>query len=328
MVESVATGQRITIITPARRGSPSGNRVTALRWAGLLRQLGHTVKIATEWHGTEAHNHACDVLLTVHAVKSAEAVLAASKDRPELRIATLLAGTDIYPEFSPDERVRRALDRADALIALQPRALDLLPANLLEKSRTIVQSATHIPTPKRDVFTACVIAHLRPVKQPHVAIEALGLRGEGFDIRLVVAGSRLDDGYGKQIAELVAREPACEWLGPLSRRDTKRLIASSHVCLVPSSSEGGANVVSEAIAAGTPCLCTAIPGNLGLLGENWPAVFPVGDAPALADLLRRCAKEKPFLDDLCRRTVDLQSMVDPRTEQRAWQALLVELRGD
>lgn len=323
MVESVATGQRITIITPARRRSPSGNRVTALRWAGLLRQLGHRVRIATEWR-----DHPCDVLLTVHAVKSAEAVLAASKDRPDLRIATLLAGTDIYPEFSPDARAREALERADALVALQPRALDLLPANLLEKSRTIVQSATSAPTPKRDVFTACVIAHLRPVKQPHVAVEALSLRGDDLDLRLVVAGSRLDDDYGTRIAELVAREPACEWVGPLSRRDTKQLIASSHVCIVPSSSEGGANVVSEAIAAGTPCVCTAIPGNLGLLGEHWPAVFPVGDARALAELLRRCAKETSFLDDLCHRTVDLQSMVDPRTERRAWQSLLVELRRD
>ena len=74
MGKSLATSRRITIITPAGHGSKRGNRVTALRWAGLLRQLGHRVSIATEWR-----DHAVDVLITVHAIKSATAVLAAAK---------------------------------------------------------------------------------------------------------------------------------------------------------------------------------------------------------------------------------------------------------
>lgn len=320
MADSVATRLRITIVTPAARGSRSGNRVTALRWAGLLRQLGHHVTIATEWR-----NPPSDVLITVHAVKSAASVLAASNDQPGIRIVTLLAGTDIYPTFAPGDEAQAALLRADALLALQPHALDLLPPELLAKSRTIVQSATTTATAKRDAFTATVIAHLRPIKQPHIAIEAIEMVPANLDLRLVVAGSRLDDDYGQRVADLVQSSPHAEWVGALSRRATKQLIASSHICIVPSSAEGGANVVSEAIAAGTPVLCTAIPGNLGLLGDDWPGVFPVGDAAALAALLTRTATEKPFLDDLCLRTDQLQSMVDPSTERQAWHALLLEL---
>ncbi|MGK0303417.1 MAG: putative glycosyltransferase (TIGR04348 family), partial [Planctomycetota bacterium] len=304
----------------ATRGSRSGNRVTALRWAGLLRQLGHRVTIATEWQ-----NQPSDVLVTVHAVKSAKSVLAASHDQPGIRVVTLLAGTDIYPTFTPGEEARAALSRADALLALQPRALSLLPAELLKKSRTIVQSATTTATPKRDAFTATVIAHLRPIKQPHIAVEAIEMMPKRIDMRLIIAGSSLDDNYGQRVAELVKRSPGAEWVGALPRRATKQLIASCHICIVPSSAEGGANVVSEAIAAGTPILCTAIPGNLGLLGDDWPGVFPVGDSAALAALLERAATEKSFLDDLCLRTREMQSMVDPSTERQAWHTLLLEL---
>ena len=93
-----------------------------------------------------------------------------------------------------------------------------------------------------------------------------------------------------------------------------------------STEAGTANrLFSEAIAAGTPILCTSIPGNLGLLGNDWPGAFPVGDATALAALIERAATEKSFLDDLCLRTRKMQSMVDPSTERQAWHALLHDL---
>lgn len=320
MTDSVSKQKRITIVTPAPRGSGSGNRVTALRWAGLLRQLGHTVQVATEWR-----DHAADVLVTVHAVKTAGAVLAASRDRPGIRIVTLLAGTDIYPTFTPGAEAKAALQRADALIALQPRALELLPAELLEKSHTIVQSATTLPTARNPIFTATVLAHLRAIKQPLLAIAAAALVPPHIPLQLMLAGARLDDDYGRQVVAAVAKSKRATWLGPLSRRASKQLLAKSHVCIVPSSSEGGANVVSEAIAAGTPILCSAIPGNLGLLGADWPGAFPVGDAEALAQQIARAATDQEFFDDLCHRTQRLQAMVAPQTERAAWRALLLEL---
>ena len=51
--------------------------------------------------------------------------------------------------------------------------------------------------------------------------------------------------------------------------------------------EGGANVVSEAIAVGVPVVGVAHPGSVGLLGEDYPGYFPVGDTEGLAALLRR-----------------------------------------
>jgi len=321
MAESLAGQLRITIITPAPRGSQSGNRVTALRWAGLLRQLGHRVRVANTWT-----KHTADVLVAVHAIKSAQAVLDADRDCPDLRIVTLLAGTDIYPTFAPSDVALAALARADALIALQPRALDLLPEELRKKTKTIVQSATAVTAPRHDQFTAIVLAHLRPVKQPLLAITAIDKVAADVPMKLLLAGEQLDDDYGEQVANAAASSSRSHWIGPLSRKTSKQALAQSHVCLVPSSSEGGANVVSEAIAAGTPILCSAIPGNTGLVGDDWPGLFPPGDTDAFAQLLTRAATDKSFFDELCQRTAALQPMVSPQSERLAWRDLLAHWR--
>ena len=309
-------------MTPAPRGSRTGNRVTALRWAGLLRQLGHRVRIEPGWR-----SHACDVLVAVHAVKSAAAVLAAARERDDLPIVLLLSGTDVYPTFAPGEGSRAALQRADALVALQPLVVDLLPAELRGKARAITQSATAVDAPKGPRFRAALLAHLREVKQPLVAIEAFAKLPNELDAELLLAGGVLDDDYARRVERALAATPNARWLGELSRRDGKSLLASSHVCVVPSSSEGGANVVSEAIAAGTPVLCTAIPGNLGLLGDDWPATFAVGDADGLAALAHRAATDAAFYEQLRDRTRALQPGVAPAREREAWRALLAELTG-
>ena len=107
MAAKVAPPPRVVIVTPAERGSRSGNRTTALRWSGLLRQLGVPVRIAEHWR-----DEPCDVLIAVHARKSADSVLAWARDRPGSPVAVLLAGTDVYPEFAPDAETLQVIERA------------------------------------------------------------------------------------------------------------------------------------------------------------------------------------------------------------------------
>ena len=68
--------------------------------------------------------------------------------------------------------------------------------------------------------------------------------------------------------------------------------------VISSNQEGGANVVSEAIVAEVPVIASDIPGNVGLLGRDYPGYFPVRDEEALARLLHQAETEPLFLETL------------------------------
>ena len=102
---------RVLIVTPAPRGDRAGNRITALRWAGLLRSLGHRVRIAQHYV-----DQRCDLMIALHARKSADSIARFVGPR-----IVALTGTDIYGEMDP--AARRSLELADRIVALQPLAI-------------------------------------------------------------------------------------------------------------------------------------------------------------------------------------------------------------
>ena len=85
----------------------------------------------------------------------------------------------------------------------------------------------------------------------------------------------------------MAANPRYVWRGDRPRADVRRLLGRARAMVLSSLSEGGANVISEAVAAGVPVLASRIDGSVGLLGRDYPGYFPVGDTEALAQLLRR-----------------------------------------
>jgi hypothetical protein len=155
---------RIRMICPAPPGSLYGNRVTALRWARFLRRLGHRTAIARQYQG-----QLCDLLIALHASKSAEAALRFRGEHPGRPLIVALTGTDLYRDLPRDPVARRALEAADALVALQPLARRELAPGLRRKVRVIYQSAPRTPGPIRPggrYFDVCVVGHLREVKDP------------------------------------------------------------------------------------------------------------------------------------------------------------------
>jgi len=89
--------------------------------------------------------------------------------------------------------------------------------------------------------------------------------------------------------------------------------------------EGGANVVSEALAAGVPVISSRIPGSEGILGKSYPGFFPVGDTEALARLLIRFESDEALRALLRTQCARLAPLVDPRREEASWATLLREL---
>ena len=83
------------------------------------------------------------------------------------------------------------------------------------------------------------------------------------------------------------REPRYRWLGGRTHAQTLGWIARSHLLVVSSAMEGGANVIAEAARIGTPVLASRVSGNVGMLGRNYPGYFPLFDERALAGLIEK-----------------------------------------
>jgi putative glycosyltransferase (TIGR04348 family) len=318
---------QIALVTPAPPASRAGNRNTAVRWARLLRQLGHRVRVCTEWHpatddALEARAPTA-LLLALHARRSHPSIMRFRSACPGRPLVLALTGTDVYRDIIDDADAQASLRIADSLVVLQRCAIDELPPALRARTFVVHQSA---PAPRRlpalqRSFEVCVVGHLREEKDPMLAARALSLLPatprSGLPLRITQVGRALDPSLEHEARAAMAADARYRWLGEVTPGRARGLIARARAMVISSRMEGGANVVSEAIAAGTPVIASRIPGNLGLLGRDWPATFPVGDAPALAALLARVAAEPAFLDGL-RAAIRARAWIaDPAQEQAA-----------
>jgi len=124
------------------------------------------------------------------------------------------------------------------------------------------------------------------------------------------------------------RNPRYNWLGEVSHAQSKRHVARSRLLLVSSKSEGAPSVISEALASDVPIISTKIDGVIGILGENYPGYFRVGNTLELRKLLLRCESDAEFYDSLIQHCRERASLVAPERERKAWAKLLDELFPD
>ena len=313
----------IRLVTPAPKGSRYGNRVTALRWARILRDLGHRVTIAQDYDGSP-----CDLLVALHARRSAGPVALFRELHPELPLVLTLTGTDLYGDIRDSRSAQRSLELATRIVVLQPLGRDELPEALRPKVRTILQSTPATPGPGPDggaSFDVCVVGHLRPVKDPFRTAMAARLLPEDSRIRVRHVGGAMSSAMAVRARAEVERNPRYHWLGELPRWKTRRVIKRSRLLVLSSRLEGGANVVSEALVDSVPVLGTRIPGTVGLLGEGYPGYFSVGNTRELARMLTRAESELAFLSQLKEWCDGVASDFHPAVEQAAWVELLGEL---
>ena len=115
--------------------------------------------------------------------------------------------------------------------------------------------------------------------------------------------------------------PRFVWKGEVTGGEVRRWFARSHAMVISSIMEGGANVVSEAVAAGLPVIASRIDGNVGLLGEDYAGYFPPEDTEALAALLWRAEREPSFLAQLAAQCDAKRPLFAPVREKEAWARL-------
>jgi putative glycosyltransferase (TIGR04348 family) len=315
---------KIVLITPAGPTSRTGNRVAASRWARILRHLGHRVRVAAQYDGGPA-----DMMVAVHAWRSADDIARFKASHPERPVVLQLSGTDIYHYIEADPKpTLRSMELADRLVALNDRAGRVVPKRLHARLEVIHQSALPLPDsrqPSRAAVVVSVIGHLRDVKDPLRAAEAARLLPATSRVRIEQVGRAYTPEWAARARAEMKANPRYRWRDDVPAAAVRRLLARSHAMAISSLSEGGANVISEAVVAGVPVLASRMDGNVGLLGSDYPGYFPVGDTRALCRLLQRLEDDPRFTVELGRAVAGRAALFRPEREIAAWRRLLADL---
>jgi putative glycosyltransferase (TIGR04348 family) len=312
----------IAIVMPPGAVPRGGNKHTAARWAAFLRAGGNRVTLSDDWRSGRP-----DLLIALHARRSHASVARFSEVHPDRPLVVVLTGTDLYRDIRTNAEARRSLDLATRLVVLQPEGLRALAAKHRARTSVVFQSsATKLRhAPARGRFRVAVAGHLREEKDPFRTVLALGHLPAEAGIEVVQFGAALSPAMAGEARRWAMREPRYRWLGSVAHTRALRSIASSHVLVVSSVMEGGANVICEAARIGVPVLASRVPGNVGMLGRDYPGYFPLHDEKRLARLIARAAGDAAFYRVLKRATVARRPLFAPAAERRSLAALVDEL---
>jgi putative glycosyltransferase (TIGR04348 family) len=317
----------IEIVTPAPPGSLHGNRITALRWQGFLKNLDYSSRLTQSWSG----NH-INLLIALHAYRSHSSILQFKQQYPNQPVILIMTGTDLYRDLLSEGEVRRAVRQsmqlASQIVLLQSASLDRIPQEFVGKASVIYQSTkgvTRKPPPKRH-FQISVIGHLRPEKDPFCITRALPYLSSVSTIKVSHLGKAMSPQMQAHAKECNTHMARYRWLDEQTHAKTMQILSRSHVMAITSLMEGGAHVVTEAIAIGVPVIATDIAGNRGLLGDDYPGYYPVGDEKALAKLLQKAENDPAFYQSLEKAIQRRRKLVQPAFEMRSIKDLLSRCR--
>ena len=324
---------QVLIATPAGQFSNRGNQVTATRWAEILGELDYSVSVA-ESSAVSPDDCPTTALVVIHACEGHEVVRRFRAQAPDLPILVCLSGTDLHLDLQNLRgRQRRqyaieSLDAADRIILLEPEGGSLLSASHRQKSATIFQSACPVepmPVSLDGIFEVVVVGHLRDVKDPFLAAQAVRQLPKESRIQVNHLGAALSPEFEAAALQEVNSNPRYQWLGPVEFETCQQHLARSQIVVLTSRVEGAPSVISEAIVNRVPVLATRITATIGLLGDDYPGLFSVGAVESLRNLLTRVENDADFYQHLvaaidARRPLFLRS-----AERAAWANVLASL---
>ena len=277
----------------------NGNWHTAHRWAKFLSSHCD-ISVVNHWLADpQTTSHAPQLMLALHARRSAPSIAAWAKAYPDKPLIVVLTGTDLYRDIEFDTSAQQSLALATHLVVLQSAGLASVPEALRSKTQVIYQSAPLLkPAIKsKQKFRALMVGHLREEKDPLTFMKA-ALQTPEADIYFDQIGLALDPFFADEALATAQQSARYRWLGGLPRAVTRQHIKRAHVLVNCSKMEGGAQVILEAVQSGTPVLASRVDGNVGMLGDDYSGYFEWGNHAELAALVKRCAADQTFLEEL------------------------------
>jgi putative glycosyltransferase (TIGR04348 family) len=284
------------------------------------------------------------LLVALHARKSHSSIINFRRQNPADPVVVALTGTDLYRDIRTSHLAQESLDMATRIVVLQPKAIEELQPTWRKKTRVIYQSvedkqaptqaggsaktrATKTEARTNGSFDVCVIGHLRAVKDPFRTAMAARPLPDSSKIRVLQVGGSMTDAMANRARKEMNTNKRYRWLGEQPRSRALSILKRSSLCVLSSRMEGGANVLSEAIAASVPILASRIDGNVGILGADYPGYFDVGNTKQLARLLTRAESSPGYIAELKAWGKGLAVLTDPAREEQAWSNLINELFG-
>ena len=281
-----------------------------MRWQDFLKKLGHQVEISNRWSGKSA-----DVLIALHAYRSHASIVQFRKLYPSRPIILIITGTDVYRDMASHPEVLKSMEMSDAIVVLQTKTHIIYQSIKSVKRKALLKKS----------FLISVIGHLRPEKDPFCTAESLKYLRPESKIQVLHLGKAMSPDM-KSLAKVYNKKlKNYQWLDELSHPETLQQLSRSHLMVISSLMEGGAHVVTEAIAIGVPVIASDIPGNRGLLGDDYPGYYPVGDAKALALMLQKAEFKPSFYKSLGAHIKKRKHFVQPTFELNSIKNLLGRL---
>lgn len=282
----------------------------------------YRVIVQTHWDGKPV-----DLMMALHAKRSASSIEAYRATHPSAPLIAVLSGTDLYRDLPSGPEVARSLDLADRVVVLQDDALRLLEARWRRKAQVVFQSARALPVrakPKGRLHCVAV-GHLRAEKDPATLLAAVERIPPGLPITFRHIGAPLDAALAESARALERRDARYRYSGALPHGTVRSSIAAAHLLIHPSIMEGGANVIVEAVTAGTPVLASRMSGNVGMLGHDYPGYFALGNAAELAKCLVRALEEPGYLRALKAACAERRPLFTPAAERNLIRGLIAGL---
>ncbi|MGH8632432.1 MAG: glycosyltransferase, partial [Burkholderiales bacterium] len=153
-------------------------------------------------------------------------------------------------------------------------------------------------------------------KDPFRAVRAFSFLQEK-DLELIQLGAALDPKCETEARRWMKRDRRYRWLGSVPHAAALGWIARSHLLVVSSVMEGGANVICEAARIGTPVLGSRMSGNIGMLGRTYPGMFPLFNEKILASQIQKASERKNYYKQLKKQFGKRRHLFAPAAERNA-----------